>query len=175
MLLAGDEVGRTQNGNNNAYCQDNEVNWICWGRDGRAEDLLAFARKVIALRNGHPALRYRRFLGRNDFPHNARNLTWLRGDGGLMDDEAWADENARAFGMLIDVPILDNGARDVVLLAFNGHHDLVRFTLPPSPLGGVWRRLIDTNVEGDDAPEVDAGAIYDLTGRSILLFEAASP
>jgi isoamylase len=173
MLLAGDEYGRSQDGNNNAYCQDNELNWLDWDRDDRGETLLAFTRRLTALRARHPGLRYRRFLGRPDFPENPRDLVWLTPDATEMDGEAWADETARSFGMLIDTPPDGEAPRDVVLLAFNGHHDLVPFTLPPSPLGGAWRRLLDSNLSTDDEqPRFDPGAIYDLTGRSILLFEA---
>jgi glycogen operon protein len=177
MLLAGDEFARTQNGNNNAYGQDNETTWVNWDLSERGRELLAFARKLLALRAAHCALRYPRFLGRLDDPDAPRDLTWLRGDGAEMDGAAWADESARAFGMLIDAPAEGDAPRDVVLLALNGHHDLVRFTLPASPLGGGWRRLVDTNIEdGDqpDAPVFDAGAVYDLTGRSALLFEAVA-
>jgi glycogen operon protein len=174
MLLAGDEFGRTQGGNNNVYGQDNEINWLSWSWGERETELLAFTRRVIGLRRAHPALRYRRFLGRGDFPDDSPDLVWLRGDGAAMDDDAWSDENAHAIGMLIDTPPSEDAPRDVVLLAFNGHHDLVRFTLPASPLGGAWRRLVDTNVEDEAEPQFQAGDIYDLTGRSVLLFEAVA-
>jgi glycogen operon protein len=174
MLLAGDEFGRTQGGNNNAYCQDNEINWLGWAHGDRERSLLDFARKVIALRNNRQALRYRRFLGRGDVPDGPPDLAWLRGDGAPMDEAAWADDTAHAFGMLIDAPAQDDAERDVVLLAFNGHHDLVRFTLPASPLGKGWRRLVDTNVEEETGPQFEAKATYDLTGRSCLLFEAVA-
>jgi glycogen operon protein len=174
MLPAGDEFGRTQGGNNNAYCQDNAISWVDWSLDDRSQGLLAFTRRLTALRAAHPALRHPRFLGRQDFPDQPRDLTWLRGDGQPMDDAAWADGAARAFGMLIDAPAEDDHPRDVVLLALNGHHDLVRFILPLPPVGGGWRRLVDTNIEGHDTePTFEAGAAYDLTGRSVLLFEAA--
>jgi glycogen operon protein len=176
MLLAGDEFGRTQGGNNNAYCQDNEIAWLDWDLGERGQAILDFTRTLIALRAAHPALRYRRFLGRLDFPDSPRDLAWLSCDGGEMSDEAWADEAARCFGMLIDVPPVEDEGRDVVLLAFNGHHDLVPFTLPDSPLGGGWRRLVDSNIDGEtEQPAFKAGAIYDLTGRSVLVFEAMAP
>jgi glycogen operon protein len=173
MLLAGDEFGRSQGGNNNAYCQDNEINWLDWDLDERGRALLDFTRAIIGLRAAHPALRYRRFLGRRDFPDNPPDLTWLSCDGGEMSDEAWADDSARCFGMLIDVPADGLDPRDIVLLAFNGHHDLVSFTLPRSPLGTGWRRLMDTNLgEGEDTPDFEPGDVYDLTGRSVVAFEA---
>jgi isoamylase len=173
--LAGDECGRSQGGNNNAYCQDTELNWISWDRDERSQAILAFTHRVIALRGQHPALHHGRYLGRFDFPDNPRDLVWLTCDATEMDGKAWADESARGFGMLIDVPAGDEADRDVVLLAFNGFHDAVPFTLPASPLGGEWRRLLDTNLDvATDAeqPTFPAAKIYELTARSVLLFEA---
>jgi glycogen operon protein len=175
MLLAGDEYGHSQDGNNNAYCQDNALTWIDWERDARADDIFAFTKTLIELRARHPALRYRRFLGRNDFPDNPRDLIWLTPGGEEMDGAAWADESARSFGMLIDVPATDDAARDVVLLAFNGYHEAAPFTLAASPLGGAWRRRIDTNLQGgDEEPEFAAGAVYKVTARSLVLFTALS-
>jgi isoamylase len=176
MLLAGDEYGHSQAGNNNAYCQDNALTWIDWERDERADGILAFAKALIALRAHHPALRYRRFLGRNDFPDNPRDLLWLTPRGEEMDGAAWADESARSFGMLIDVPATEEAGRDVVLLLFNGHHEAVPFTLAASPLGGGWRRLADTNLQADDdAADFAGGAVYAVTARSLVSFAARGP
>ncbi|MBV9512231.1 MAG: glycogen debranching protein GlgX, partial [Caulobacteraceae bacterium] len=179
MLLAGDEFGRTQEGNNNTYCQDNALNWLNWERDERGEAILAFARTLTALRAAHPALRYGRFLGRPDFPDNPRDLVWLKPDGAEMDEEAWNDERARAFGMLIDTPPDGEQRRDVVLLALNGSHVDVSFTLPESPHGGPWRRLLDTDLaecaDEAEAPLFKGGDDYPLTGRSLVLLEALQP
>jgi glycogen operon protein len=173
MLLAGDEFGRSQDGNNNVYCQDNALNWISWQRDARQAAILEFTRRVARLRAAHAALRYDRFLGRADFPDRPRDLTWLSCAGTEMTGEDWGDEGARCVGMLIDVP--DGEAargRDVVLLAFNGSHEGIGFTLPESPLGGGWRLVLDTNRDGDLGDAVDAGVEYALAGRSAVLFEA---
>jgi isoamylase len=173
MLLAGDEFGHSQGGNNNAYCQDSEISWIDWDFGEWGETILSFARRLIALRAAHPALRYRRFLGRDDFPDEPRDLVWLTCAGEEMGDENWADDDARCFGMLIDVPWDGEEARDIVLLTFNGYHDVLPFTLPPSPLGGGWRRLMDTNLDGEDEqPRFEAGAVYEVTGRAVVAFEA---
>jgi isoamylase len=175
MLLAGDEYGRSQDGNNNAYCQDNEINWISWDRDARNAEVLDFTKLIIGLRALHPALRHRRFLGRKEFPDNPQDLIWLTCDAREMDEGAWVDENAHAFGMLIDVPATEEAPRDVVLLAFNGHHDLVSFTLPASPLGRPWVRLVDTNLGAEQERLIlNPGEIYDLTARSTLVFTATS-
>ena len=175
MLLAGDEYGRTQNGNNNAYCQDNDLTWIGWNRNERQEALLRFAQKVTWLRAEHPALRHGRFLGHPTLQDQPRDILWLNAAGNEMTAEDWGDADAHAFGMLIDVPGLEaNSDRDVVLLAFNGCHEDAGFKLPESPLGGAWNRLLDTNLEEDAwQTPCQAGECYALTGRSVVLFEAA--
>jgi isoamylase len=175
MLLAGDESGRSQGGNNNAYCQDSELNWLNWEKNERSEAILTFTRRLTELRAKHPALHHGRFLGRFDFPDNPRDLVWLTCDATEMDSEAWADGSARGFGMLVDVPASDEAERDAVLLAFNGFHDAVPFILPASPLGGEWRRLLDTNLDAAvdaDQPTFREASVYELTARSVLLFEA---
>jgi len=175
MLLAGDEYGRTQNGNNNAYCQDNDLTWIGWNRDEWQDALLRFAQKVTRLRAEHPALRHGRFLGHPTLHDQPRDILWLNARGDEMTAEDWGDGGAHAFGMLIDVPGLEaNSDRDVVLLAFNGYHEDAGFKLPESPLGGAWHRLLDTNLEEDAwRTPCQAGECYALTGRSVVLFEAA--
>ncbi len=173
MLLAGDEFGRSQNGNNNVYCQDNELNWINWQHDARQTAILQFTRRLTRLRAEHPALRYDRFLGRADFPDRPRDLVWLSCAGVEMSGEDWGDAGARCLGMLIDVPDSDTArARDVVLLAFNASHEEAAFKLPDSPLGGAWRLVLDTNRDGDLADAVEAGVEYVLAARSAVLFEA---
>jgi isoamylase len=175
MLLAGDEFGRSQNGNNNAYCQDNELNWLSWDRDEQSEAILSFARGLTGLRADHPALRYGRFLGRGDFPDNPRDLMWLTAGGTEMTGEDWADKGARSFGMLIDVPLGEKGRnRDVVLLLFNSSHEAAPFVLPDSPLAAGWRRLLDTDLNHEAADAAfESGETYGLTARSVALFEAA--
>jgi len=170
MLLAGDEFGRSQDGNNNVYCQDNTLNWINWQHDARQAGILAFTQRLARLRAEHPALRHDRFLGRADFPDRPRDLTWLSCAGVEMTAEDWGDAGARCLGMLIDVPDEARAAgRDVVLLAFNASHEGVTFALPESPLGGGWRLVLDTDRDGEGA---DVGVEYALAGRSAVLFEA---
>ncbi|MEA3195626.1 MAG: isoamylase [Betaproteobacteria bacterium] len=130
MLLAGDELGRTQRGNNNAYCQDNEVSWLDWEPDAAGRDLLAFASRLTALRKQYPALRRR---------HYARpgEVVWLKPQGGEMGEEDWRSPFARCLGMLVP------GEEDLLLL-LNAHHEPVAFTLPP----GEWSVVIDTSGGG---------------------------
>jgi len=170
MLLAGDELGRTQGGNNNAYCHDDKIGWLDWDIGERGETILAFAKLVTGLRAKHQALRYGRYLGRSDFPDNPRDMTWLTPEAKEMDGGDWEDGGARAFCMLIDAPPTADDDRDVVLLAFNGGADGVGLTLPESPLGKGWTRVVDSGLEAQNPLEVDGD--YELEGRSIVLFEA---
>jgi isoamylase len=178
MLLAGDEFGRTQQGNNNTYCQDNELNWVDWtGIDAAGQGLAAFARKLIALRQGFAVLRRARFLtGAHDEGAGVKDATWLTPDGTEMDAEHWGDPNTRCFGLLLDGRARATGIRrpasDATLLqVVNAHHDVVEFALPEPPAGQRWLLLVDTNRPELDEPEpFEFGHPYMVTGRSLLLF-----
>ncbi|WP_241671203.1 glycogen debranching protein GlgX [Dankookia rubra] len=178
MLLAGDEFGRTQRGNNNTYCQDNELNWVDWsGIDEAGQGLAAFARKLIALRQGFAVLRRARFLtGAHDEGAGVKDATWLTPDGTEMDADHWGDPNTRCFGLLLDGRARATGLRrpasDATLLqVVNAHHDVVEFALPEPPAGQRWLLLVDTNRPELDEPEpFEFGHPYMVTGRSLLLF-----
>jgi glycogen operon protein len=177
MLVAGDEMMRTQRGNNNAYCQDNEISWINWNTSDRAQALASFTRKLIQLRQRYPILRRSRFLtGDYDEELQVKDLTWINAAGTEMQESDWRNKQMLCFGMLIDgrarlsgVP--QHGEHATMLLVLNAHHDLVEFTLPPHGDGSSWRVVIDTN-----APDLDidkpfgVGNTYRVTGRSLLLF-----
>jgi glycogen operon protein len=161
MLLAGDEFGRTQRGNNNAYCQDNETNWVDWqgiGEDGRA--LIEFVRKLIAIRQAFPVLRRGRFFtGAANAELGVKDIAWLRPDG-----------RAQATG------IRRPAADATLLLVVNGHHDVVRFALPEVTGGARWEILIDTNLPEQSEPApFPFGHAYEVTGRSLLLLFALKP
>jgi isoamylase len=178
MVLAGDEIGRTQKGNNNVYGQDNELSWIDWAAittDGRR--LMEFTRKVIALRRAYPMLRRGRFLvGQHNPDLDVKDLTWLSPTGEEITEEQWKDPLARCFGMLLDgraqpTGVKQRGSDATLLIIFNAHHDIVKFSLPEVPEGKRWTRLIDTNLPaGFETPNFEFGAQYDVTGRSLLLF-----
>ena len=178
MILAGDELGRTQKGNNNVYGQDNELNWIDWGAvtsDGRR--LMEFTRKVIALRRSYPMLRRGRFLvGQHNAELDVKDLAWLSPTGTELTEAQWHDSKAKCFAMLLDgraqpSGIKQRGSDATLLIIFNAHHDVVKFTLPEVPDGKRWSRLIDTNLPGGfDTPTFDFNTEYDVTGRSLLLF-----
>jgi glycogen operon protein len=171
MLLAGDEFGRTQRGNNNAYCQDNEVSWVDWGKtfeDNR--ELLAFARRLIALRLDHPALRRTRHLhGRVKSPEGQPDIQWYAPKGEVADGGLWHDHYQRCFGMLLagDAgPELEADGSpatgDVLFVIFNAHVDPVPFRMPSPPGGDRWSCLIDSA-----APDRESGRLTVEPGREI--------
>jgi glycogen operon protein len=178
MILAGDEFGRTQRGNNNAYCQDNEINWVDWSRIGERErGLAAFVRKLIALRQNFPVLRRGRFLtGATNDVLGVKDVTWLLPDGAEMDAEHWTDPATRCLGMLLDGRAQATGIRRpasdaTLLLVLNAYYDVVEFALPEPPAGQHWLLLVDTNRPDLDEPEsFEFGHPYLATGRSLLLF-----
>ena len=152
MILAGDEWGHTQQGNNNAYCQDNEVSWLEWdaiGDEGRA--LTAFVRKLTMLRHAFPILRRGRFLTADwNEELQVKEVTWINAAGTEMEEGQWADGNMRCFGMLLDGRARETGIKRpgsdaTLLLCLNAHSDVVNFTLPPFADGTRWLCLIDTN------------------------------
>jgi len=176
MLLAGDELARTQRGNNNAYCQDNEISWLDWNLNEAAKAQVRFVQKLTHLRAKYPILRRNRFLtGSYDQELDVKDLTWINASGAEMRDEDWTDDRMRCFGMLMDgraapTGIRQRGKEATLLLVLNAHHDLVQFVLPPSPGGTAWRLLVDTNRPDDSAePLFDVNSQYGVTGRSLLL------
>jgi isoamylase len=179
MLLAGDEFGRTQNGNNNAYCQDNEISWINWNIDDRGQALLRFTQKLLALRRKYPVLRRNRFLtGAYNEELDTKDVTWINATGKEMQEEDWRNGLTKCFGMLIDgraqvTGIRQRGKEATMLWVLNAHHDVVKFTLPECPAGTDWQLLFDTNIpEQEENGNFKPGAVYDVTARSTLMFKA---
>ncbi|WP_346295022.1 glycogen debranching protein GlgX [Rhodopseudomonas sp. P1] len=177
MLLAGDEFGRTQNGNNNAYCQDNEISWVHWDHDEAAQQLRAFTQRLLELRRTTPTLRRSRFLtGQYDEALEVRDVTWINANGGEMQQEHWDDPNVKCFGMLLDgraqtTGIRRHGEDATVLLVMNSFDGVVEFTLPEVPHGSKWSLLIDTNLpSGIPDEQFACGEVYQVTARSVLLF-----
>jgi isoamylase len=177
MMMAGDEFGRTQNGNNNAYGQDNAISWLDWNitEDGIA--LIDFVRRVIALRNAFPILRRSRFLtGEYNAELDVKDVRWLTPSGTDIEPEQWHDANARCFGMLMDGRAQATGIKRpsmdaTALLVLNAYHDVVKFKLPEIVGGHIWRCLLDTNVpDRTEAPRFNSGEEFEVTGRSLLLF-----
>src|SRR5690606_11059322 len=177
MLLAGDEFSRTQQGNNNVYCQDNELGWIDWNLDEDGTGLLAFTRRLIALRRAYPILRRQRFLvGEYNEELGVKDVTWLSPTGDEMTDDQWEDPHARCLGMLLDGRAQPTGVRRsgddaTLLLVFNAHHDVVNFCLPEVAQGSCWHCLVDTHRPQLRKREIhEFNSEFQVTGNSLLLF-----
>jgi glycogen operon protein len=178
MLLAGDEIERTQLGNNNAYCQDSPLSWVDWNLTPSKKRLLAFTQRLIALRREHPVFHRRHFFeGRPLRETGGKDLAWLKPDGTEMAEQEWEHDFARCLGVYLGGDALDEiDARghklvdDSFILLFNAHHDPIPFTLPAMGTG-KWLVLMDTTL--DDGLTADgvhaAGASYQLAGRSFAL------
>ena len=178
LLLAGDEFGRTQRGNNNAYCQDNEISWVDWRHDDRAQRLIGFVQKLIGLRHQYPILRRSRFLsGEYNDELGVKDVAWIHPGGEEMDQAHWEDPNTRCFGMLLDGRAQQTGIRRrgelaTLLIIFNPWQDVVRFKLPPANGGGSWMLRADTNFpDSTEEPQFSIGHVYEVTARSLLLFQ----
>jgi isoamylase len=185
MLLAGDEIGRTQGGNNNAYCQDNEISWVDWTPEHMDRDTFSFVRQLIALHKEHPVFRRRKFFqGRKIKGAEIKDIVWLRPDGGEMTDEEWNQDFARCLGVALSGAAIDEvnerGQRvsdENFLLLMNAHFEEIPFALPAPPLGAGWIALIDTScqISGDANRFFFGSDSYPLQARSLtLLVERAS-
>jgi isoamylase len=185
MLSAGDEFGRTQGGNNNPYCQDNEISWVHWDFAHANEKLLIFARRLIAFRNRHPLFRRSRFFRGRPVPGwDVKDLVWFSPEGREMTEAHWHDANLRCLGVYFCGAAIawpgERGKRaadDDFLLLANGGHDDIAFVLPRCRLAGHWGTVFDT-ARGEEwgTRRWQAGEPYSVRSRSlVLLSEAATP
>ena len=187
MLLAGDELGRTQQGNNNSYCQDNELSWLDWAAGEAAHELREFVQRLIALRKRHRIFRRQRFFaGRIQGAAAVQDIHWLTPQGTEFTDDAWNHGFARCLGALLvgegmgefderRQPIAD----DDFLLLLNAHHEAIPFVLPTAPRGEGWWLLLDTAAErgvaaGPHFYPAELGR-YALQARSFVLLTDAKP
>ena len=179
MLLAGDELGRTQLGNNNAYCQNNEISWLDWKLDRPRKELLEFTRFLIRFRDEHPVLSRRHFFqGRRIRGSEVKDLAWFRPDGKEMSDEDWNNSEARCFGLRLAGDAIeeldDRGNRivdDTLLILLNAHHEPIPFTLPAHRRKVRWEVVFDT-FESSIArkkQQMRGGEVYDLKDRSLVV------
>ena len=178
MIVAGDEFARTQRGNNNAYCQDNEISWLDWNLAKQNQAQIAFVQRLIALRHKYPVLRRSRFLtGEYNEELKLKDVTWINANGSEMQGSQWADPNMRCLGMLMDGRAQTSGVKQLghdatLLLVLNVYQDVVQFTLPKCVGGDQWSLLLDTNI-----PDLVEGSVfkmetpYAVTAHSLLLFE----
>ncbi|MFE0454797.1 glycogen debranching protein GlgX [Streptomyces sp. NPDC058914] len=181
MLSHGDELGRTQRGNNNAYCQDNEVSWIDWRLTREQHDLVGFTRHLVALRSTHPVLRRRRFFRGETVTHAGQplpDLVWLLPDAREMTDRDWQRSDAHCVGVFLNGDAIaepDPQGRPVVddsfLLLLNSYWEPVVFRLPGAEYGERWTVCVDT-VEPDGQPdetEYKAGAEVRVEARGLVV------
>jgi glycogen operon protein len=167
MIVAGDEFGRTQDGNNNAYCQDNDISWIDWRLACRHEALTQFVRRLTALRRELPQLRQNRFLtGEIVDATGMKDVAWLAADGSEITQEQWVDDRFRCFGMLL------GGEPAACLIVFNGSVEDVSWTLPQPGIERGWSICIDTSVAAGAEPAAWHELVYEVKGRSVALFQA---
>ena len=179
MICGGDEVARTQQGNNNAYCQDNEISWTNWHLDKGRKELLAFVSKLIHLRLDHPVLHRRRFFtGREpgDDSNTIPQVEWFDHTGSIMDMDDW--QNTHAFSMMIylngsDIPEVDWYGNRMVdndfILIFNAHYEPIMFTLPDERYGRKWQLVVDTHNPNEPALSYEAGFMITAQSRSFLM------
>ncbi|GJQ48065.1 MAG: glycogen debranching protein GlgX [Candidatus Kuenenia stuttgartiensis] len=181
MLLAGDEIGRTQKGNNNAYCQDNEISWIDWDLDKPRQELLEFTRLLTQLRHQHPVMRRRHFFqGRKITGSEVKDLTWFRPDGKEMTDEDWNNPSTHSLALCLAgyaIEEVDERGKQIVddtlLILMNVHHESISFVLPAHNPKIQWKTLIDTReATGKRSIQLmKGGELYSLEARSLVLLQ----
>ena len=184
MVLHGDELGRSQGGNNNVYCQDNEISWVDWDLEPWQEELLAFTRRAVALRREHPVFRRRRFFaGVSRDEDTPADIAWFAPDGRTMGPDDWANHEARSMLVFLNgeaIPEPDQRGERVVgdsfLVAFNGHYEPLTFTLPEEVYGDGWLVALDTSDDTagsvsifDDATTLLPGLELQVAERSIVV------
>jgi glycogen operon protein len=190
MLLAGDEIGHSQGGNNNAYCQDNEITWLNWKLNDQQKQQLEFVRRLIAIYRDEPNLHRRRFFhGKSLHGQEQQEIVWLDPTGKEMSAEAWNAPHVRCLGVhLVGGPIdVDEYGTPIIgahlLLLFNADHEQeIPFALPKLPDDSPWDRLFDTALDQTDVTDVaqegedvsSAGA-YNLAPCSMAVFRAPAP
>jgi glycogen operon protein len=174
MLQAGDEFRRTQHGNNNAYCQDDEITWVDWQLREQHGDLVDFVRGLTQLRQNNAVLhRSRFFTGDYDEELEVKDVTWIASNGEEMASDAWG--NQKCFGMLVDgraraTGIRRRGEDTTLLILFNAHFEDVPFTLPIAPGGDGWKRLLATGAAGDEPDQPAFGPIVNAGARTLAVY-----
>ena len=176
MLLGGDEIGRTQQGNNNAYCQDNEVSWFDWDIGESGWDMRNFVRDLIAVLKGNPILRRRGFFTGTEVPGTTtKDVTWIRANGQEMTEEEWSDPNNQSIGMLLFGVAADevdsrgrSASAESLLLLLNAGARSHSYTLPRMESPGLWEELLNTARPGPYARQVRNDAV-NLTAHSSML------
>jgi len=181
MLLGGDEIGRTQRGNNNAYCQDNDISWYDW--ENVDHELLEFCQRLIQYRKDHPVFRRRRwFQGRPIHGSEVKDIAWFTQQGEQMAEEDWGQREAKSLGVFLNGRTIPNPnprgepvKDDDFLLMFNAHHESLDFTLPAAYWGESWILELDTSLGWVDEEEpFEAGGSITVQGRSLTVLRHGS-
>lgn len=180
MLAHGDELGRTQQGNNNVYCQDSELSWIDW--ESADTELLEFTQKVSALRSAHPVFRRRRFFNgrpvRRPGEPRLPDIGWYAPDGSEMTDEDWDAGYAKSMAVYLNgqgIPDRDERGQRIVddsfYMCFNAHYEPIEFVLPPSDFAEQWVEVINTAADCGTDP-IEAGTRVTVESRAMLVLQA---
>ena len=183
MILAGDEIGHTQDGNNNAYCQDNETTWLKWNLSDEQRDFLRFVRSVINIRQTQPVFQRRKFfLGRPINGANVPDISWFQPSGEEMSDEAWNAGFTQCLGVLLPGDLIcdvdERGGPiigDSIVLLVNASHQPIPFTLPSCGENQEWERLNDTAAPEVATMKCKSGEQYESNGRSIVILRSTPP
>lgn len=180
MILAGDEIGRTQKGNNNAYCQDNEISWVDWTLDRDKKALLEFVKYLVHIRKTNPVLNRRKFFkGQIINGSSFKDITWFRTDGKEMTHDDWINPITMCIGLKLSGEAIeevdDKGNRiygDSLLIILNAYWNNLNFTLPKVRTKCIWELVVDTRLS-DGKPDhslLSGGDTYQIYGRSVALF-----
>ena len=177
MLVAGDEIGRTQHGNNNAYCQDNEISWLDW--KNADHEFLDYVRRLIHFVKAHPTFgRKRWFQGRPIKGAGLEDIVWFLPDGSEMSDEHWNHHFAKSLaiylngrGLHLTGPKGESIVDDSFYLIFNAHYDALEFSLPSTKYGKQWMKILDTSLTEPSNEEYNANDILVVKGRSITVLQ----
>ena len=179
MLVSGDEIGKTQRGNNNPYCQDNELAWLDWKLDEPRRELLEFVRRLLSLRRAHPVFRRRHFFSGSVGEAGLKDLGWFRPDGAEMDALDWEHAELPAIGLLLvgdaTETVDDEGnplTDDRFLMLLNASGGVVRFVLPPARWGARWDVVLDTSELPVVGLGLEHGSAIDLGGHAFVLLRA---
>ena len=179
MICAGDEMGRTQGGNNNAYCQDNEISWVNWDLDAAQKALLEFTCRVSGLQRRHAVFQRRRFFQGKSSPGKPQDIFWLDPSGREMTEENWTAGFAKSLGVLLAGDAIhdtdEHGTRVVdqsFLLLLNAHYEAMQFSIPPPKTGYQWERVLDTSDDETVPLFLRRGAKYELRARSFVAIRA---
>jgi len=183
MILAGDEIGHTQQGNNNAYCQDNETTWLKWRLTDEQRDFLRFVRSVINIRQTQPVFQRRKFfLGRQIDGALIPNISWFQPSGEEMSDDAWNAGYTQCLGVLLPGDLIcdvdERGGPiigDSIVLLVNAHHQSIPFTMPSCGEAQEWERLIDSADPEAATVKRKSGEQYEIPGRSLVILRSKLP